>query len=127
MVTDLKGVAVDPSSQLEPFFVEVTMVDEYIMQQWLKCTLSFMSLAAVHVVTGKCENEKVVNDATLNSILSQCPLLDTLLVLVNLPILMLLLALRDPVLTHALTLMTGTRNTKNFLVNIARSRRLKIT
>ena len=53
----VKGVAIGSSSRLQPFVVEVTLVDERIMQLNLKHSLGFMSVVAVYAPTEVCETE----------------------------------------------------------------------
>ena len=78
----LRGVAIGISSQLCSSVVEVTPVDERIMRVRLKHTLGFMSLVAVYAPTEMCETEeKEMFYAKLDSVLDQCPLRDTLIVL----------------------------------------------
>ena len=54
----VKGIAIGASSRLQPSVVEVTPVDEHIMQLRLKHSLGFMSVVAVYAPTEVCETKK---------------------------------------------------------------------
>ena len=78
----VKGVAIGVSpSRLQPSVVEVTPVDERIMQLRLKYSLGFMSVVAVYAPTEVCETEEEMFNANLDSVLDQCPCRDALIVL----------------------------------------------
>ena len=69
----VKGVAIGVSSKLQPSIVEVTPVDERIMQLSLKHSIGFLSVAAVYAPTKVCETEeKEMFYAKLDSVLNQC-------------------------------------------------------
>ena len=76
----VKGVGV--SSRLQPSVIEVTPVDERIMRLRLKHSLGFMFVVAVYAPTEVCETEeKEMSYAKFDSVLSQCPRRDALIVL----------------------------------------------
>ena len=122
----VKRVAIDISSRLQPSVVEVTPVDERIMQLRLKHSLGFMSVVAVYAPTEVCETEeKEMFYAKLDSVLNQSPHRDAFIVLGDF---------------HAVTGTekagyeicvgphgSGTRNdNRSFFLNFVRSRRLRI-
>lgn len=71
--THLRGVAVGIFSRLQPFLVEVTTVDERIMQVRMQHTLGFTPHVAVSVPTDVCEaTEKDALYNKLNFLLDRC-------------------------------------------------------
>ena len=78
----LRGVAVAVSSRLRSSVVGVTPVDERIMLLRMKHTLGFVSIIAVYAPTEMRElAEKEMFYAKLDSVVSQCPRRDTVLVM----------------------------------------------
>ena len=69
----VKGVDIGVSSRLQRSVIEVTPVDERIMQLRLKHSLGFMSVVTVYSPTEVCETEeKEMFYAKLDSVLDQC-------------------------------------------------------
>ena len=122
----LRGVAIGISSRLQPSVVEVTPVDERIMQLRLKHSMGFMSVVAVYAPTEMCETEeKEMFYAKLELVLDQCPRRDTLIVLGDFNAVT--GSERDGYEICVGPHGSGTRNTNSsLLLNFARSRRLRI-
>ena len=109
---------------MQPSTVEVNLVGER-MRLRLKHTLGFMSAVALYAPTEMCETEEKMLYAKLDSVLDQCPRCDALIVLGDFNI----VTGTDRagyeicVGLHC----SGTRNdNSSFLLNFARSRRLRI-
>ena len=69
----VKGVDIGVSRRLQPSVVEVTPVDERIMQLRLKHSLGVMSVVAVYASTEVCETEEKMFYAKFYSVLDLCP------------------------------------------------------
>ena len=120
----LKGAAIGISSRLQPFVVEVTTVDERIMQMRLKNTLGFMLLVAVYAPTNLYEADEEMFYAKLDSVLDRCLCRSTVIVLGNFNV-----ATDTKRAGYDLCVglhKSGTRNINSSLIlNFAKSRRLR--
>lgn len=65
-VTSRRKVAVGTSRQLQLLVIEVTLVDERIVQERLKHTLSFTFLATEYSLTEMCKTEEKKLDSVLH-------------------------------------------------------------
>ena len=76
-----QGVAEAVSNKMTPMMIEVTPVNERIMRQRIHHSLGVVSLVSVYVPTEASDRTvKDAFDATLESVVDQCPRRDTLLV-----------------------------------------------